>query len=64
MKLQTALEEALPNGTQNMLGLSKALGMDDRIIGIPCALQVRIVPSHPVIERLMPEPVREQGADN
>jgi len=64
MKLQAARLETFPTGMQDLLGLRETSRMDDRIIRIACELHVGRVPPHPVIDRIMHEQIRHQGASH
>src|SRR3954453_1014892 len=61
MKFQTAFRQARPDRLQQLLRLSLALGVDDHIIRIALELDTRVVPPHPVIERVMQKEIRQEG---
>jgi len=62
MQLQLAPREPPLNGRFKPLGLSLTLAMHDDIIGIPLEGNVGILPSHPLIERIMQEKIGQQRA--
>src|SRR5262249_34218302 len=58
MKLQPTLLKPLRYGIPNFLSLAFGPAMHDGIIGIPLERQLRILPRHPHIERIMQKQIR------
>ena len=61
MKLQTAFCQTRSDRLQQLLCLSFALGVDDHIIRLTLKRDGRVIPAHPVIERMMQEEVGQEG---
>src|SRR5262245_8011388 len=61
MKFQTAFGQPRSDLLQQLLCLSLALGVDDRIVRIPLELDARMMPTHPVVEGVMQKEVRQEG---
>src|SRR5499427_3187777 len=64
IELKTALQEAITNGFQYLLGLSLTPAMDDGIIRITFELDLRELPLHPEIECIMQEEISQQRTRN
>jgi hypothetical protein len=58
MKLQPTILQSGRNRCPNFLGLAFRSAMHDGIIGIPLERQMRILPRHPHIERIMQKQIR------
>src|SRR3972149_641282 len=58
MKLQPTFPQPLRNSCPNFLSLAFRSAMHDGIIGIPLERQMRILPRHPHIERIMQKQIR------
>src|SRR5262249_21362871 len=58
MKLQPTLLQPLRYRIPNFLSLASRPAMHDGVIGIPLKRQMRILPRHPHIERIMQKQIR------
>src|SRR5262249_48882656 len=64
MKLQMAFPQTLPDRYEHLLRLSLARGVNDHIIGIALERDVRVVPAHPLVERVMHEEIRQERGND
>jgi len=58
MKLQPTFSQPLRYGYPNLLSLTSVPAMHDGIVGISFERQMRILPRHPHIERIMQKQIR------
>jgi len=64
MHLQFAFLQPLPDGNQQLLGLSFASAMRHGIIGVTGKWIIRVFPVHPFIEGIRHEQVHQHGSDH
>src|ERR1035438_2724861 len=64
MKCQPAFSEPLLKRCVQISRLLLTSTMADDIIGIALKRDIRMVPAHPQVERIMQEEIRQEGADD